>query len=185
MGSSGGAVHAAAEEAFSVRITTLAGEAKELPGLYSSTTMAELRESAAREFGARNHEMLLCLGSAAFQPSDDFKKISDLGIAEGSELLLVIVYFVRALVGKWAPAPGDNSDWMRGMTIFEDGTFHTKRGQVKDGVLRVISHAEREINLKRTCVDANDHVFTVEEDNQTMRGRCLQSGCTYTLSKIE
>mmetsp|Transcript_25949 Transcript_25949/g.80956 ORF Transcript_25949/g.80956 Transcript_25949/m.80956 type:complete len:189 (-) Transcript_25949:173-739(-) len=175
----------AQEEPFNVRVATLSGETKTLLGCLPSTTMAEFRQIVSEEFGVRGHEMCLCLGSEAFVPDDDLKKLSELGIAEGSELLLVIVHFVRDLVGKWAPAPEDGSQWMRGMTIFEDGTFHTKLGQIKDGLVRVLSHTERKINLKRTFADSNDHVFTVEEDNRTMRGRCLQSGCTYTLSKIE
>mmetsp|Transcript_54378 Transcript_54378/g.146628 ORF Transcript_54378/g.146628 Transcript_54378/m.146628 type:complete len:92 (+) Transcript_54378:91-366(+) len=84
----------------------------------------------------------------------------------------------------WEPAPEDHhSAWMTGMTIAADGTFVTKRGELTDGLVRVLSASERRVNLKRTCADSNDHVFMVEDDGLVMRGSCIQSGCTWTLTK--
>eukprot|EP00802_Teleaulax_amphioxeia_P014283 Tamp_14345.p2 GENE.Tamp_14345~~Tamp_14345.p2 ORF type:complete len:379 (+),score=75.74 Tamp_14345:136-1137(+) len=97
---------------------------------------------------------------------------------------------IAQIVGKWEPAPEDDSQWMAGMTIARDGTFRTKwnsfhnRHEVTDGLVRVESAETRTINLKRTCEDANDHVFEVAQDGNRMTGRCIQSGCTYTLSRV-
>ena len=67
---------------------------------------------------------------------------------------------IAQIVGKWEPAPEDDSQWMAGMTIASDGTFRTKwnsyrnRHEVTDGLVRVESAETRTINLKRTCEGA-------------------------------
>jgi hypothetical protein len=67
---------------------------------------------------------------------------------------------IAQIVGKWEPAPEDDSQWMAGMTIARDGTFRTKwnsfhnRHEVTDGLVRVESAETRTINLKRTCEGA-------------------------------
>jgi thiol-disulfide isomerase/thioredoxin len=94
---------------------------------------------------------------------------------------------VAQIAGCWKPAREDGSDWMKGMTISEDGTFCTKwdgkQHQVQDGRVRVVSAEDRRINLRRTCDNPNDHVFTVDADFKRMKGECPQSGCTYTLTR--
>jgi hypothetical protein len=93
---------------------------------------------------------------------------------------------IKAIAGEWAPAPGDQpTDWMTGMKIAEDGTFECMSGHIKDGKVRVLSATDREINLKRTCPDANDHIFTVDRDGRKMVGRCPQSRCTWTLTRVD
>jgi len=93
--------------------------------------------------------------------------------------------FISAIAGRWEPSPGDCSPWMTGMKIAPDGTFECKSGEIRDGLVRVMSLQEREINLKRTCQDANDHVFTIDKDFRRMVGHCIQSGCTYTLTRVD
>lgn len=91
---------------------------------------------------------------------------------------------VRSLAGKWAPALEDRSAWMTGLKIAEDGLFECRSGRITDGLVRVLSVSDRTINLKRTCADANDHVLIVDEDAGRMVGRCIQSGTTYTLTRV-
>ena len=87
----------------------------------------------------------------------------------------------------WYTSMGSYSDWMKGMTISEDGTFCTKwdgkQHQVQDGRVRVVSAEDRRINLRRTCDNPNDHIFTVDADFKRMKGECPQSGCTFTLTR--
>ena len=97
---------------------------------------------------------------------------------------------VAQIAGCWIPAWKDGSkksDWMKGMTISEDGTFCTKwdgkQHQVQDGRVRVLSAEDRQINLRRTCDNPNDHIFTVDADFKRMKGECPQSGCTFTLTR--
>ncbi|CAJ1449652.1 unnamed protein product [Effrenium voratum] len=85
-------------------------------------------------------------------------------IAPGAELEVVTCSFCRALPGRWEPAVEDYSAWMRRMTIAEDGTFTCQSGDITDGLVRLVSAQERKVNLKRTCHDANDHVFVLDED---------------------
>lgn len=91
---------------------------------------------------------------------------------------------VRSLAGKWAPALEDRSAWMTGLKIAEHGSFECRSGRITDGLVRVLSVSDRKINLKRTCADANDHVLFVDKDAGRMVGRCIQSGTTYTLTRI-
>lgn len=105
-------------------------------------------------------------------------RVVDSGKTNAAEAL------VRSLAGRWAPAPEDNSDWMTGLNISEDGSFVTKSGLITDGSVRVLSVSHREINLKRTVEDANDHILAVDKDASRMTGWCPQSGTTYTLTRV-
>eukprot|EP00747_Dinoflagellata_sp_TGD_P133408 gnl/TRDRNA2_/TRDRNA2_175192_c0_seq4.p1 gnl/TRDRNA2_/TRDRNA2_175192_c0~~gnl/TRDRNA2_/TRDRNA2_175192_c0_seq4.p1 ORF type:complete len:295 (+),score=38.41 gnl/TRDRNA2_/TRDRNA2_175192_c0_seq4:103-987(+) len=95
------------------------------------------------------------------------------------------LFFLRTIAGDWAPAAEDDSAWMTGMKVAEDGTFECKSGQIKDGLVRVISVRERKVNFKRKIPDADDHIFTVDEDFRRMKGYCIQNGFTYTLTRID
>merc|ERR1711879_363118 len=106
-----------------------------------------------------------------------------MGIGEGSSLMVAVKEFVASLAGRWKPAKEDNSAWMTGMHIADDGTFACKSGTITDGMVRLLSYEERKINLKRNCKDANDRIFKVDEDGCRMVGVCTQSGCTYTLTR--
>ena len=168
-------------------VMTMTGDTKEIEGLFASSLMTDLREKVCKAFDVYNHQMLLSLGSTTFQPEDDAKRLGDLGLAieaEVPQLLMVVCAFPQKMVGRWQPAPEDDSVWMEGMTVFEDGTFTCKNGEITDGLLRVLSMPERKINFKRTCHDANDHIFTVDEDCNRMVGHCVQSGSTYTLTRV-
>uniref|UniRef100_A0A7S3HFP9 Uncharacterized protein n=1 Tax=Spumella elongata TaxID=89044 RepID=A0A7S3HFP9_9STRA len=145
--------------------------------------MSELRRKVCAELEVYNHKFLLVQGDHCYSPEEDDRLLLDLDIKEGVQLSLVIMAFARGLTGRWEPAPEDHSAWMTGMTIAADGTFVTKRGELTDGLVRVLSASERRVNLKRTCADSNDHVFMVEDDGLVMRGSCIQSGSTYTLTK--
>ena len=167
-------------------VMTMTGDTKEIEGLFASSRMTDLREKVCKAFDVYNHQMLLSLGSKTFQPEDDIKSLGDLGIgieAEVPQLLMVVCAFPHKIVGRWQPAPEDDSLWMQGMTVFEDGTFTCKNGEITDGLLRVLSMPERKINFKRKCYDANDHIFTVDEDCNRMVGHCVQSHSTYTLTR--
>ncbi|CAE8706352.1 unnamed protein product [Polarella glacialis] len=168
---------------FTVTVSKLSGESEDFEGLVADMQMFEFRGRVAKKFEVANFEMLLALGEQTFVPSDDGSSLSELGIGEGSTLVICVMSWVRDLVGSWEPAREDRSEWMAGLKIAEDGTFVCKSGCITDGVLRVLSVSQRQINLKRTCVDPNDHVFLVDEQGGVMKGRCTQSGQTYTLTK--
>jgi len=91
---------------------------------------------------------------------------------------------VRSLVGKWAPALEDDSAWMSGLKIADDGSFECSSGRITDGLVRVLSVPDRVINLKRTRVGANDHVFRVDEDAGCMLGQWQRSPTKITLTKV-
>mmetsp|Transcript_58906 Transcript_58906/g.117880 ORF Transcript_58906/g.117880 Transcript_58906/m.117880 type:complete len:202 (+) Transcript_58906:48-653(+) len=171
---------------FAVSVFKLSGECTKVEGCFGTMRMTELKAKICEELGLFQHETLLCLGGRIFEPEgDEAKQLSELGIGEGAELTTVTCSFLRQLAGSWRPAPSDHSPWMTGMRIAEDGTFVCKSGAITDGQLRLLSMGERRINLKRTCPDANDHVFTVDEDCSRMVGACVQSGCTYTLTTLD
>eukprot|EP00931_Biecheleriopsis_adriatica_P006498 TRINITY_DN107897_c0_g1_i1.p1 TRINITY_DN107897_c0_g1~~TRINITY_DN107897_c0_g1_i1.p1 ORF type:complete len:199 (+),score=42.65 TRINITY_DN107897_c0_g1_i1:22-618(+) len=169
--------------AFTVSAATITGDEKIIGDLYGDMSLRDFRNCVALAYDAKDFELLIMYEGEVVLPAQDFERLSDLGIKEGASILVSKLAWVRDIFGRWEPAPEDNSDWMKGMHIKEDGSFSCKRGSVRDGMLRVIHPSERKINLKRTCEDANDHVFTVEEDGAVMKGRCIQSGCTYTLTK--
>jgi len=104
-------------------------------------------------------------------------------------------YLFAQLAGRWKPAQQDRSEWMKGLEIGADGTFHTKwdgrRHLVTDGRVHRSGEPHQRtvgtsgtINLRRTCAGANDHLFEIDSDFNRMQGRCPQSGCTYTLTRI-
>ncbi|CAE7198418.1 ACOT13 [Symbiodinium sp. KB8] len=158
------------------------GEGKTMEGLVSSMQLGDLKEAICRDLGLHTYSTQLFL-DRPFDGTDESKRIGDLGIKEGVQLEVVVCGFCRQLPGRWEPAAADRSDWMRNMTIAEDGTFTCKSSQVTDGLVRLLSASERKINLKRTCWDANDHIFVLDESGTQMTGRCPQSGSTYTLTK--
>lgn len=170
-------------ELFDITIAKLSGDSREIKGLTAKVRMSELRQMVCAELAVQNHEFVLVQGDRAYALDDDTRTLSELDIKEGVELNIIVVAWVKDIVGRWEPAPEDNSAWMKGMTVAENGTFECRSGQVIDGLLRVLSVSERRINFKRQCAGANDHIFVVEEDGRTMKGRCVQSGCTYTLTK--
>merc|ERR1712194_49444 len=145
--------------------------------------LRQFRQCVSKQFEVQDFELLIMLDGEVIVPAQDFKSVNEVGIQEGTVIAVSKLAWVKELFGKWEPAKEDNSMWMRRMHIKEDGSFSCKSGDVEDGMLRVIHPSERQINLKRTCEDANDHVFTVDESGGVMKGRCLQSGCTYTLTK--
>mmetsp|Transcript_13435 Transcript_13435/g.32022 ORF Transcript_13435/g.32022 Transcript_13435/m.32022 type:complete len:200 (+) Transcript_13435:37-636(+) len=167
---------------FSIFASKLSGEGKTMEGLVSSMQLVELKEAICRDLGLHSYSTQLFL-DRPFDGADEGKTIGDLGIKEGVQLEVVVCGFCRQLPGTWQPAARDHSDWMRNMTIAEDGTFTCKSGQVTDGLVRLLSASERKINLKRTCPDANDHIFVMDESGTQMTGHCPQSGSTYTLTK--
>eukprot|EP00928_Gymnodinium_smaydae_P079556 TRINITY_DN63458_c0_g1_i1.p1 TRINITY_DN63458_c0_g1~~TRINITY_DN63458_c0_g1_i1.p1 ORF type:complete len:195 (+),score=40.39 TRINITY_DN63458_c0_g1_i1:127-711(+) len=173
----------AESQRFAVQVVQLSGDSKLIDGLYDDMPMIEFRERLAKEFSMANFEMQLMHGEEVLESGEDSKSLCELGIGENSSLIISTMGWARALVGSWEPAPEDGSPWMTGMKIAEDGTFVCKRGFVTDGLVRIVSASQRKINLKRTCADANDHVFLVDEDGSEMKGHCIQSGCTYTLTK--
>merc|ERR1711879_718085 len=152
-------------------------------GLFGDMLLRDFRHRVSQEFDAQDFELLIMFEGEVILPAQDFKVLSEAGIKENSSILVSKLAWVREVFGRWEPAPEDRSDWMKGMDIKEDGSFSCKSGTIKDGMLRVIHPSERKINLKRTCEDANDHVFAVEESGKVMKGHCIQSGCTYTLTK--
>ena len=173
---------ASMEETFSVHVSKLSGEGREFERLVPSMLLRELKEVVCEGLGVHSYQTQLML-DRPFDEEDTEKRIGELGIGQGAELKAVMCGFCRNIPGRWEPAREDNSDWMRGMTVEEDGTFTCKSGRITDGLVRLVSAAERKINFKRTCEDANDHVFVMDADGQRMRGRCLQSSSTYTLTK--
>ncbi|CAE7217223.1 unnamed protein product [Symbiodinium natans] len=172
----------AMEPPFSVFASKLSGEGKTFEGLQPSMLLRELKEVICGDLGLRSFSTQLFL-DRAFDGTDEERPIGDLGIGEGARLEVVVAAFCTQLPGRWEPAPGDDQTWMRRMTIAEDGSFSCKNGELTDGLVRLLSASERRINLKRTCSDANDHIFVVEESGRRMRGHCPQSGYRWTLTK--
>jgi hypothetical protein len=88
-----------------------------------------------------------------------------------------------SLAGHWRVESGD--DFFQGLNIEANGKFECNSGNVKDGLVRVLSlEGGIKINLKRDIPSCNDHIFDVAADHSRMTGTCTQSGGTWSLVRV-
>jgi len=157
-----------------VTIALMSGEQEQMSLLEAETAESLAQRLQGKRPLAEGVCYKLLVGDRALEPAE---------VVPPPTLMAVVVKvpLVKRIAGDWRRDSGDH--YFIGLRIAEDGKYECDSGSVRDGLVRVISEEERTINLRRTVNRANDHLFTVAADCETMEGRCPQSGVRWKLSK--
>mmetsp|Transcript_6009 Transcript_6009/g.17198 ORF Transcript_6009/g.17198 Transcript_6009/m.17198 type:complete len:184 (+) Transcript_6009:54-605(+) len=164
-----------AESVAPVTITLLSGEAFEFHDLDKGATVKDLsRRLEERKPLAEGTQYQFLADGRGLDPDEQV-------LQQDLAAVVVKLTLLQQVVGSWRKETGDH--YFIGLKIEQDGSYQCNSGQVHDGLVRIVSEDARQINLKRTIGAANDHLFEVAVDGQSMTGRCPQSGVRWRLSK--